>query len=170
MTRRRDGQCNGAPSTTSTCPNRRGRALRHKPRMDTGGEREQRLPYRCWLASDRIAVAQSCWPALRLIAWGLRGGLRAFVGKRSRCRDPGSRARNPALERNHWGQRVRVEGKGDKRQRPCVADEAAGPSPIRLSRLQGAARRATAIPTTSTVPLEGHCHVAWEVAVPLAGW
>ena len=26
--------------------------------MDTGGEREQRPPYRCWLAADRIAVAR----------------------------------------------------------------------------------------------------------------
>jgi hypothetical protein len=43
--------------------------------------------------------------------------------------ETGSRARNPALERNHLDQRVRVDGKGDERQRPCVADEAARPSP-----------------------------------------
>jgi hypothetical protein len=28
-----------------------------------------------------------------------------------------------------WGQRVCDEGKGDERQRPCVGDEAAKPSP-----------------------------------------
>src|SRR5260370_19754589 len=43
--------------------------------------------------------------------------------------DARSRARNSALERNHWGQRVRVEGKVDERRRPCLGDEAARPSP-----------------------------------------
>ena len=46
------------------------------------------------------------------------------------------------------------EGKGDERQRPCVGDEAARPSPDKTEPTQGAARRATAIPTTSTIPLE----------------
>jgi hypothetical protein len=38
--------------------------------------------------------------------------------------------------------------KGDERQRPCVGDEAARPSPDKTKPTQGAARRATAIPTT----------------------
>ena len=64
MRRRRGSQSKGAPRRLRPAPNRRGRALRHNPRMGTCGERKQGLSYGCWLASDRIAVAQS--PCLRL--------------------------------------------------------------------------------------------------------
>jgi hypothetical protein len=87
---------------------------------------------------------------------GLESGISSICGNDRDVGDAGSRARNPALERNHWGQRVRVEGKGDERQRPCVSDEAAGPSPDKTEPTQSAARRATAIPATSTIPLEIH--------------
>jgi hypothetical protein len=52
------------------------------------------------------------------------------------------------------GERVRVEGEGDERRRPCVDDEAARPSPDETKPTQGAARSATALPTTPTIPLE----------------
>ena len=60
---------------------------------------------------------------------GLESGISSISGNDRHVGDARSRARNPALERNHWDQRVRVEGKGDERQRPGVADEAARPSP-----------------------------------------
>jgi hypothetical protein len=60
---------------------------------------------------------------------GLESGISSISGNDRDVGETGSRARNPALERNHWGQRVRVEGKGDERQRPRVADEATRPSP-----------------------------------------
>jgi len=82
---------------------------------------------------------------------GLESGISGNCGNGPDVGDAGSRARNPALERNHWGQRVSVEGKADERRRSCVGDEAAGPSPDKTEPTQDAARRATAIPTT---PLE----------------
>jgi hypothetical protein len=84
---------------------------------------------------------------------GLESGISSISGNDRDVGDGRSRARNPALERNHWGQRVRFEGKGDERQRPCVGDQAARPSADKTEPTQGAARRATAIPTTSTIPL-----------------
>src|ERR1700722_12468430 len=58
------------PRRLQPAPNRRGRALRHNPRMVTCGEGEQGLPYRCRWASDRIAVAIRLWqqPAARASA------------------------------------------------------------------------------------------------------
>jgi hypothetical protein len=85
---------------------------------------------------------------------GLESGILSICGNGRDVGETGSRARNPALERNHWGQRVRVEGKGNARQRPGVADEAAGPSPDKTRPTQREARRASALPATSTVPLE----------------
>jgi hypothetical protein len=84
---------------------------------------------------------------------GLESGILSICGNDRDVGDAGSRARNPALERNHWGQRVRFEGKGDERQRLCVGNQAAWPSADKTEPTQGAARRAAAIPTTPTIPI-----------------
>jgi hypothetical protein len=47
---------------------------------------------------------------------GLESGISSIFGNGRDVGETGSRARNPALERNYWGQRVRIEGKGNERQ------------------------------------------------------